>query len=111
MPMAERTLDPAVAITAHLRFIPYPGTVLTSARQVASRRKAARGGECGTGGHGRTDVGLHDTGCTWVHAAAVQDTAAAELGAYRCCDDRFATGPRPWVSDQSAPTGRRCMGT
>ena len=35
--------------------------VVTPARQVASRRKAARGGECGTGGHGRAGVTVQVT--------------------------------------------------
>ena len=34
---------------------------MTPARQVASRRKAARSGGCGTGGHGRADVAVHVT--------------------------------------------------
>src|SRR6478672_8351584 len=33
----------------------------TPTRQVASRRKAARGGKCGTGGHERAGVALHGT--------------------------------------------------
>jgi hypothetical protein len=52
--------------------------VVTSARRVASRRKAARGGECGTGGLDRADVVVQFTcpnGCgrtdAWIASSSL----------------------------------------